>query len=83
MDVRGEPMCLEVGLHLFVSIGENFLGPLNHTNCTDKAEHRHFKSIRGNFGLEVSLSRAKWWLGTYDQPDWHSNDIRRSPAIRK
>ena len=66
MDVRGDLMCLEAGVHLFVSISENFFGASNQANCTDEAQHKNLGSIRGNFDLEVSLSTARWWLGSYD-----------------
>ena len=52
-------MCLDMGLHFFVSIGENFSGALNQANCTDEAQNRDFRSIRGDFDLEASLSTAK------------------------
>jgi len=59
-------MRLDVRPHLFVSIGENFFGARNQANCTDEAQQRDFRSIRWDFGLEVTLSTAKWWLGSYD-----------------
>jgi hypothetical protein len=74
-------MCLDVGPHFFVSIGENFFDAQDQANCTDEAQHRDFRSIRGDLGLEVSLSAAKWWLGADDQPDWHSNGIERNSGI--
>ena len=76
-------MWLDGGLHSFVSIGENFFGALNQANCTDEAQHRDLGSIRGNFDLEVNLSTVKWWLGSYDQRDWHSNDKQRKSAMKQ
>jgi len=74
-------MRLNVRPHFFVSVGENFIDALTQANCTDEAQHRDFRSIRWDFGLEVSLSTARWWLGSYDQPDWRSNDMQRNSAI--
>ena len=52
-------MCLDRGLHSFVSIGENFFGASQQANCTDEAQHRNLRSICGDFELEDSSASAR------------------------
>ena len=52
-------MCLDGGLHSFVSISENFFGASKQANCTDEAQHRNLRSICGDFELEVSSALAQ------------------------
>ena len=61
-------MCLDMGLHFFVTIGENFPGAQIQANCTDKAQHRDFGSIRGDFDLWQTSARRSGSLDHTTNP---------------